>query len=152
MDILKKQLSGKSLVNCSSSGWANNYKGTDKVKIQSNAKSAAERHDSFNHGIETNLERLVEIGKLCEQRNIALVVVTLPVSKDYRLAMDNKKWIKTKIMLESFASASENVHYMDWLDRKDFSLEDFHDPDHLNHVGAKKVSKLLDNYLMLKHD
>lgn len=152
INIARKLLSGESLVNCTTSGWADNYKGSDENKIRSQAESAAERHDAFEHGMDPNLNRLTEIGALCKQKNVQLILVTLPVSAPYWDAMDQKKWTKTKIILDSFASSSDAIEYIDWLHSSDFGLADFHDPDHLNHVGAKKVSKLLDNYLKLKHD
>ncbi len=152
MKIMLKILKGEDLSYCSDTGWANNYIGSNPQTIKSNAENTAKRHNSFNYSFNENeesLESIIEIGK---KHGVAVTFINLPVSESYFNHVDKGKWKEVVQLLKSLEKKHDNVHYLNWIQQDGFGIEFFHDPDHLNHAGAKKVSKLLDDYLKHKND
>lgn len=147
MKIMLKILKGEDLRYCSNLGWANNYQGSNISSIVANSEKTAKRHNSFEYSFEANKVILEGIISKCEERGIELVLVNLPVSKPYYTFTDQEKWVKVVAELSDQAAENSHVRYINWIQKEGFGIEFFHDPDHLNHEGAEKVSKLLDHYL-----
>ena len=68
----------------------------------------------------------------------------------YLVRSQNVNVDQFQLMLKTyrdFASNNDNVYFLEFYDDKNFSINDFHDGDHLNENGAKKLSKLIDEII-----
>ncbi len=147
MDILLSLWKKGSLVNCSEKGWANNYKGSALSKDTILVKNTAERHKAFQGHEFENKNHLLKIIENLQNRGVRLILIHLPVSRSYFDYVDKESYSITQAYLQGVTSKYPHVEYVDWMQKVGFDTNLFYDPDHLNQVGAKKVSKLLDDYL-----
>jgi hypothetical protein len=69
-----------------------------------------------------------------------LVIVIPPARKDYRENLPDHKILFSRLysLLEK-----NNVFIVNYYDDNSFGLEDFGDFDHLNYLGAKKLTEKL---------
>jgi hypothetical protein len=82
-------------------------------------------------------EHLIEASHLAKINGHKFYVVIPPARRDYIACLDEK--IDYFSTLRNIA-VSQNFIILDFFNSKIFSDEDFGDTDHLNHVGAKKLT------------
>lgn len=80
-----------------------------------------------------------------QRKNIDAVIVLLPTDVSYHGHLDKVKVELMNQSLKTFANR-HNIKFVDYSEDSRFSLSDFTVvmPDHLNALGAKKFSKILD--------
>lgn len=127
---------------CDSLGWGTDYRhdlcNKDALK-EENVKPHV-----FNNWEATlsNAHNVRSIAKWCQQRNIKLVLLQMPVSKAYY-----KKMSPVQRDFISSLADSCRVEYgalpVDFSCCEQLTEDDFFDADHLNDVGARRFSKLL---------
>ena len=80
-----------------------------------------------------------------QRKNIAAVIVLLPTDVSYHGHLDKAKVELMNRDLREFANR-HHIKFVDYTDDSRFSLNDFTAvmPDHMNALGAKKFSKILD--------
>jgi len=130
------------------------YTGEDKTMsptladIQSKER-ASQHHILMNEGmLDENLGYLEDIIDLAKKRNIELNIVTTPVSPTYK-AYKKSEFKKYKDMLASLA-AKGGFQYLDYSEDKDFELQYFRDPDHLNKTGGDILADKFKHALNLR--
>jgi hypothetical protein len=142
-------LDNVSPVTCSKRGWGTEYKSTIRNDLYQVGKTAAERHSStaavahFNK----NKDILSDIIRFAADRNIKVVLLTTPVYHTYLENIDKEQLQLTVRSCEEMDIVNENVIYVNSLRDKDFTESDFYDADHLNEIGAKKLSLKLDSII-----
>ncbi len=147
VDILKNYWRKGSLINCSDNGWGNNYEGTILSTDEKLVKGTVERHASFMGSSSRNEVVLNQIIELLKEKGIQLVLIQLPVTGDYFNYLNvDQLGILNNYLLEK-QNANSHVVYLNWIQKNGFTNDFFYDPDHLNHSGAEKVSKLLADFL-----
>ena len=139
-----------SFVTCDSLGWGNKREyGNQKPNCTSLAMNAVEFHNSgIGLSIETNLNRIVEILNTCLQRDIKVILLTTPTHESYYSLLDEKHLALTINTCEKLAEEFENTTYLNLLKDSSFVFDDFYDPDHLNTIGAAKLTKKLDEVII----
>lgn len=111
-------------------------------------KSLAKVHSSKNYP-KTVLDNKVLFEKylmLLVQHNIRPIIVIHPQEKTYRSTFDSKMIKEFNQIIEGF-SKKYNLIVVDLFADVRFKAEDFYDVHHLNKEGAKKVSKIMNEYL-----
>ena len=93
--------------------------------------------------IEGNLNLLSKFIEFCQSRHIKVMFITTPVYHYYYDHIDPLKYQRLQDNLEILINRY-HVPYFNFLKDPHFVAADFHDPDHLNAVGAEKFSKMLD--------
>lgn len=78
----------------------------------------------------------------CQRRNIDCILITTPVWKGFRSAMDKKQYAEMRHIADSL-SRRRGVRYFDFFSSEIFTDEDFHDSDHLSDLGAIKLTERL---------
>ena len=80
-----------------------------------------------------------------QRKNIDALIVLLPTDESYHGNLDKAKVSLMNQSLREF-STRHNIQFVDYSEDPRFSLSDFTTvmPDHLNAVGAKKISNILD--------
>ena len=134
----------------SQDGWGLDYNFSSSAEnIYSKGKTAAARHQShtFNkNNIQMNINYLKQIASLCSKNNIKLLIVTTPTYITYRSNLESER-LNTMTSIISQISQDNNIKYINFLDDDRFELTDYADADHLNHQGAQKLSKIIDNLI-----
>jgi len=95
------------------------------------------------------IQYLDELIGILKKRNIAVYLVTPPVCETYF------KWINPLIDKANHNITSDlcrkfGITYLDYFRDPRFTKDDFYDNDHLNYLGAKKLSCILDQDIVMK--
>lgn len=138
-------------INVDSLGWGyseQNLKEESEWELEGN--TAAKRHTCKTIDstiVYENAQRMEEMIQICQSKKVSVIILTTPTYKTYR---DNLKTEQLEIMLKYshlLENKYDNVHYINLLDSDCFIQEDFQNSDHLNAIGAKKLTTLLDHYI-----
>lgn len=135
------------------SGWAFFEDSHAMKSIEELGFTVAKKHTAKdNNLVLENIEFLEKIVKLCNEHSVNLILVTLPAHKSYRDNLETSQ-------LEMLVSAGEkmkmkysNCNYLNLLEVDNFTETDFYDADHLNTNGAKKLSILINDFIMQSHN
>lgn len=134
-----------SLLTSSHLGWGIYRTETSKTDFPSSGAKAAKRHTAINKKyFVSNKSVLEHIIKFADQRNIQVLFYTPPAYKTYQRNLNAKQLNQTTTLMENLAAHRRNVTYINLLKDNSFQMEDFHDADHLNKFGAKKLTVMLD--------
>lgn len=136
-------------VTCDSLGWGNKREwGNQKPNCTSLASNTVQYHsENIGASIETNVGRLVDIIKTCAERDIKVILLTTPTHESYYSLLDSAHLALTVQTCERLDADFSNTTYLNLLKDSSFVDEDFYDPDHLNTIGAAKLTKMLDEYI-----
>lgn len=141
-------------LNCSPLGWGNNYLVHSSMSLESTGLEASNRHTQdhvfseesklkFNQAFQ-DLKGIVEWSK---KHNVNLVLFIPPGYETYTSNLNEDQLNQVVKTLDGFSKEYATCQYFDFLTNKSFTKEDFYDADHLNHQGAKKLSKRLNSIL-----
>ena len=136
------------LVNCDNEGWGLGYiKSIDSTEIIDLAHIIARKHDDGTMDISKNLERIKHIIRICESRNIHVLLVNLPVTNQYLNALNEPEVNNILYQSKLLDDNSKYVENINLINDERFELHDFQDADHLNVKGAKKCSLILNDII-----
>lgn len=90
-----------------------------------------------------NKKRLLKMINYCQRNKITVFLLSNPVYYTY-----SREYIKAKnkrrlLLLDSLKS--ENVRFLNYENHSMFTVYDFKDAQHLNSIGAKKLTKLINS-------
>lgn len=140
-------------LSCNHLGWGMTYKSENAKDLEETGKTAALRHTVHicsEERIRTfteNMEILNSFAEICDRRNIKLVFLTTPVFHTYQKNLHTEQLNKTIETIVNFTKEHNDCEYINWFENEDFTEEDFFDADHLNEMGAEKLSLKLSNYI-----
>ena len=134
-------------VSCSELGWGTCYKSEDSKDLVVSGKTAAKRHTRDDIYSEKNSnvlkENIITLNSLIEScKNIKIIFITPPAYKTYIKNLNIEQKTKTIEIITDIAHRN-NCEYLNLLEDASFVSNDFYDADHLNELGAKKLSILL---------
>lgn len=145
-------------------GWQSNRYCTDlgqgtQYKLEyrsenwkSSGATAAKRHTRNcinSERIEQNKQWVKEIIENCEKSGIKVILLTTPTYDTYREHLNPEQLEEMKKFCIDIQNSSRNVIYLNMLNDQRFIECDFYDADHLNEHGAIKLSKILNDYIMM---
>jgi hypothetical protein len=134
-------------INCTKLGWGAEYHSKNAKDLQETGKTAAKRHTkNFSKSaqiFDEKLKILESFLELCNKRNIKLIFITTPAYYTYRENLDLEPLNKMLETINAFVKEHSNCYYFNWIEDMDFVAEDFYDADHLNEIGAEKLTKKL---------
>ncbi|MDH7444974.1 hypothetical protein [Aquimarina sp. 2201CG14-23] len=138
---------GLSLVGCNSDGWGTRYSKIQDIDLCKNAVRRAKLHKDGLQDFTRNLNRIQSIIAYCKKINCKVYLIDLPVHTCYIKELDKNKLSKITASCKTLESNNSNVSYINL--REDFRVEDsdFYDGDHLNHIGAKKYTKIINEII-----
>ena len=130
----------------SRTGWGKDYKSTSSADdLLLSGKAAAKRHQSKNYFNEISLVNLKKIFLICQSRNIRLLIITTPAYDAYRMQLESSRLGKMQTVVSDLIASNKNMLYINYLSDNRFESNDFYDADHLNHNGAEKFSRILND-------
>ena len=135
-------------ITCSNLGFGRKYKDKKQKDLEITGDDSSKRHtyDSFDK-LEHNLLVLNKLIEECERLNIKIILFTPPSWKTYYEKLNGRQLYIMESSCLSLAEKHANVSYYNYLKDSRFDIEDFHDADHLNDIGAKKFTLILEKII-----
>ena len=140
----------KQEITSSELGFGLNYSSSNQEDLIKTGITAAKRHTIekdvllFNE----NIHSLRSIIQLAQKNKSVVIFFTLPAYHTYRENLDPNQLENTVNAISKISKEYNNVIYKNYMDDKMFIESDFFDADHLNEIGAEKLTKLLNNLIM----
>ena len=135
-------------LDCSETGWGNSFLAEESLDLNKTGISTAKRHTIDDLSLlNQTLSTLKTMIELCEKRNINVILFTPPAYKSYSENLNPNQLELTKKNAIEIANSFENCRYINLMEDSSFTEKDFFDADHLNNLGAKKLSILLNNII-----
>lgn len=137
-------------VTCSDLGWGTAYHAAEAKNIEETGKEAALRHttEDFKY-LDENMAALQAMVRLYEKLGVQVLLVTPPASEAYRQHLNREQLELTIQKATEVAAQFQNCEYLNLLEDPSFVRSDFYDGDHLNEIGAKKLSLKINGLLAL---
>ncbi|HLP36087.1 hypothetical protein [Lacibacter sp.] len=137
---------------CSLQGWAKNYTTSATLtELTSSGVSRAQYHTSLSdiQYLKKNLNVMYSIIEFAKKRKIKILLYTSPCYKAYSQSLDQNQMNRSISQARDFENNFSNVTYVNFLNDSSFSAVDFFDGDHLNAMGATKLTSKIDSILAL---
>lgn len=144
-------IKGKDNITCSKLGY-----GIDKLKakqadLTETGKSAAKRHTKDNlNNLKGNLTFLKRLINRCSEEKVQVILFTPPAHKYYRKNLDEEQLLQMQNECKKLENQNNNVSYYNFMESSSFGNGDFRDADHLNYMGAGKLTRLLNEIITEK--
>ncbi|MDB5272143.1 MAG: hypothetical protein JWO58_510 [Chitinophagaceae bacterium] len=133
---------------CSDLGWGMDYNSSIKNNLEESGTFAAERHTVMDTACyRQNRNSLHSILTYAEQRNIKVILYTLPAYRSYVEKLNKEQLATTIETAKQFAHDYKNVEYVNFMNNPSFQQRDFFDADHLNEIGAEKLTRKIDSLI-----
>ncbi|MDR6760954.1 hypothetical protein J2Y38_001152 [Flavobacterium sp. 2755] len=140
-------------ITCNKLGWGTTYKSEKSLNLAETGKTAAKRHTINIHNniyYEENIRTIKSIIQLAGEINTKVIFITSPAYKTYTANLEHNQLNNTISFMNKIAKDNRNVMYYNLLNDKSFIDKDFYDADHLNEIGAKKLSLKIDRIINYK--
>ena len=158
MDLLKKTanyyLRGKSKKTINSYGWGISYKSAHGQDLNETGPIAAKRHTKTTQNPDEIKDVFREMNGFlesiineCEAKDAEIFLFTPPAYKTYRENLNGKQLAATLDTMTQITNKFQNCRYVNFMEDERFTAEDFYDADHLNEIGAKKLTSLIDEFI-----
>lgn len=141
--VIKHYALNKSFITSSNLGWGTSFNSKNKKPFK--GAFTAKKHTVKNFDLyDENIKSLRKIITLCKENNINIVFITTPTHKSYYQNLNKIQLEKTTKTISELVKNNPNCKYLNFLKSDKFTSEDFYDADHLNEIGAKRLSSYLD--------
>lgn len=122
-------------------GWGTDFSGNREGKIEKSAKASIFWHTAPNSKhVDANRRFLEQIAQLCSEKDIQLLVINPPLHPAYSERRDPDQVEVTDRVLQELVVRYPRMKVLDFSSAAGFGDGDFYDGDHLNEVGAEKLS------------
>ncbi|WP_183568287.1 hypothetical protein [Mucilaginibacter sp. SP1R1] len=146
--IKSTYINHESTVFCSEFGWGTEYTSQKRKDLKSTGEVAAKRHFLINRGyFNENVAVLESIIKYADKNHVKVILYTSPAYKTYVQNLNREQLGRTINMLYAISKKYNNVSYINLLNDNSFTQVDFYDADHLDDLGAKKLTHKMDSLL-----
>jgi hypothetical protein len=146
--IIAYYLKGKDEVSCNSLGWGTDYNSLKKEDLTATGIATAKRHTRQDSAaVSANLDVLKKIVDFSSQRNIHVLFFTPPAYKTYVENLEKKQLDQIIQTATKLAGENRNVTYVNLMNNPDFVAQDYFDADHMNEIGAKKLTLKIDSLI-----
>jgi hypothetical protein len=141
--VVKHYVLNKSFITSSNLGWGTNFNSKERKKFE--AQYTAKKHTVNNFKLfDGNLKNIQKIIEFCQKKNIKILFITTPTHLSYYKNLNQIQLSKTIKTINELVQNNQNCSYLNLLKSDKFITSDFYDADHLNDIGAKKLSLMLD--------
>jgi len=93
----------------------------------------------------TEVGALEQIIAACAKSNVRVILFIPPAYSTFTSKIDPLQLRTTMHTCDSLAAACRNVYYFNLLNDPAFTASDYFDADHLNEIGARKLSLMVDS-------
>jgi hypothetical protein len=141
--IMKKQP-----ITCSELGYGLDYASNNQQDLIKTGVTAAKRHtinnDTFFNENLVNLKAIIELAK---KNKVKIIFYTPPAYYTYRNNLSTDQLERSINAIRKMRREYENIFYINYMNDERFVKSDFYDADHLNEIGAEKLTKMLDTLI-----
>ena len=138
----------KNNLTSNSLGWGTIYKSENQQDLVKTGKLRAEQQTKKNDQyLIKNINRVNEIIKISKSNNFKILFYTSPAYITYKEYLDTNQLKITIDTITNICKENNNLYYYNLLNDSQFIKEDFWDGNHLNELGAKKLTIKLDSIL-----
>lgn len=129
-------------------GWGTDYTLEARPADWDNGQEAATNNTYADTIlVPLNIAFLDSIMDYCTRRRVQLLLITTPLSRQFRAHQQPRQVARNKSVLQALLRRHPAVKYIDFTGDTLFTDSDFYDSHHLNHAGAAKLTKLLQTHL-----
>jgi len=145
---LLKYVKGSNNITVSELGFGLNFSNSKQSDLIATGKAAAKRHTKANLGLlDTNIELLNKLIAESNINGIRVILFTPPARKSYISNLNEHQLSVMKSSISDIIRRKSTVEYYDFMNDSRFVDNDFKDADHLNGVGAKKLTQIIDQII-----
>lgn len=132
-------------------GWGDVYNSKDGKNLIETGKITAKKHtyDDF-HSYPDIVSTLQSIISFCNKKNVQVILFMPPAYETYRDNLNRAQLTLTIQKTSDLANSNTNCTYINLMADTTFKATDFYDADHLNEIGARKLSLLI-NGIVAQH-
>jgi hypothetical protein len=138
-------------IGCTELGWGTSYNSKYSKNLSESGKETAKRHritdDQYFKEMILVLDSIIDFTR---KNKIELILFTPPAFISYRENLDQSQLNKTIQAVIDIVSKCNNCSYFNFLGDKSFIDSDFYDADHMNEIGAKKLTLKIDSIIESK--
>ena len=147
--IYNYYIKGESEKSCNRLGWGTNYNSKNRMNADLTGKVTAKRHmsDFGIDKVQLNLVVLREINEFAKAKKIKIIYITSPAYKSYIENLLPDQLNNTSKYINELLASNPNSRYYNFLRDTSFKAEDFYDGNHLDDIGAKKLSLKVDSII-----
>lgn len=146
-DIYKYYRGGTNIT-VSELGFGLGYSNITQSDLIATGKSAAKRHTKSSLDLlDTNMRLLNKLITESNTNGIKVILFTPPARKSYISNLNKHQLSVMKISISKIIREHPNVEYHNFMNDDRFIDSDFKDADHLNGLGAKKLTKIIDRII-----
>jgi len=144
-----KSLWQPSVVSWDSLGWGTDYRLENRKEQWDNGYEAAQ-YNTYNDTslVDLNVSILDSMMTYLDRRNLQLLMITTPLSPDFRAAQSPAQVKRNERVLKRLLRLHPKVKYIDYSSDSVFCDSDFFDSHHLSDYGAAKLTRMLAPYLL----
>lgn len=137
---------GKSNISCSALGYG--ITDLNQEDLIETGKDAASRHKAKDKKqVKESLEFVAKIIKLATEKSANVLFYTSPAYESYTNNLDSIQYQLTVNSIDSIAGKHDNTFYYNLMFDRQFTKKDFRDADHLNTLGAEKLTKEIERII-----
>lgn len=130
-------------ITCSKLGWGANYNSKNHGDLILTGKATGIRHFEMannNQYFSENINTIKAIIEFAKTNHSTVIFLTPPAYITYLKYLDANKLRETINTVTEIANSYNNVTYINLLYDSSFTESDFYDSNHLNEIGAQKLS------------
>lgn len=155
LTVLRKVLQyfrGSNNITVSELGFGLKYSNAQQSDLLATGEAAAKRHTKANNLelLATNLNLLNKLISESNENGIRVIIFTPPARKSYISKLNKHQLSLMRSSIADIIRGRSNVEYYDFMNDSRFVDDDFKDADHLNGVGAKKLTQFIDHIIQDK--
>lgn len=147
LNLIESYFEKGSILYCDRNGFGSFYNKDRAIGLGGSATEMS-HHENYSLDFALNLSRLEEMITFCAQRNIRVMLVTMPVSSPYAALADPSKLARIVASCEALQAKYSNLTYLNMFQTAAFNDDDFFDADHLHDEGAKKCSLIVNRAML----
>ncbi|HQE11955.1 MAG TPA: hypothetical protein PLQ78_04345 [Flavipsychrobacter sp.] len=156
--LVNYYLKHQSVITCDSLGWGTPYTSSKQKDLSKSAELAIKRHtqkeinspkskECFHQNL-TALKQLINSAAL---HRVNVLLITTPTYYTYSKKLNQAQLQQMTTSIEQLLATSPNVAYLNMMNDHRFLKTDFYDADHLNDIGAKKLTLIIDSFLKTQY-
>ncbi|MGZ5285666.1 MAG: SGNH/GDSL hydrolase family protein [Flavisolibacter sp.] len=141
-------LNHKPEITSSSLGFGSNYTSSKQMDLKLSGEEASLRHTKEDGDfLNENINNLKEIIEIAARKKAKVIFFTPPAYYTYRDRLDKKQLNETLNAVQSLSAKYQHVVYRNFLSDTSFVKSDYYDADHLNEIGAEKLTKRINTLI-----
>jgi hypothetical protein len=146
--LISYYIDHETAVTSSELGWGSNYSSKVKHDLNETVSKTVRVHKiDDSRDLPEEKRSLEKIISSCYTRKIKVILFIPPGYSGYTSKIDSEQLKITLNTCKHLAAIYSNVYFFDMLNDSLYKADDYYDADHLNEIGAKKLSLKMDSII-----